>query len=36
MDLFRAEYGEFNELGEVVGKPCSVRISKTLPEARDE
>lgn len=36
MDLFRAEYGEFNELGEVVGKPCSVRISKTLPQARDE
>ncbi len=28
MDLFRAEYGEYNELGEVIGRPCSVRIAK--------
>lgn len=28
MDLFRAEYGEFNELGQVVGKPCTISIAK--------
>ena len=32
MDLFEAEYGEFNDRGEVVGRPCVVTIRK---KARD-
>lgn len=32
MDLFEAEYGEFDERGEVVGRPCVVTIRK---KARD-
>ena len=33
MDLFQSEYGEFNEKGEVVGRPCAVTIYKKLQRA---
>jgi len=33
MDLFQSEYGEFNEKGEVVGRPCAVTIYKRLQHA---
>ncbi len=33
MDLFQSEYGEFNEKGEVVGRPCAVTIYKKLQDA---
>lgn len=32
MDLFGAEYGEFNDKGEVVGRPCVVTIRKKFKE----
>ena len=32
LDWFDAEYGEFDELGQVVGRPCSVRIAKRRRE----
>ena len=32
MDLFEAEYGEFDDRGEVVGRPCVVTVRK---KARD-
>ena len=28
MDVFQSEYGEFNDKGEVVGRPCAVTIYK--------
>ena len=33
MDLFQSEYGEFNEKGEVVGRPCAVTIYKKSQSA---
>ncbi len=30
MDLFKAEYGDFDESGQVVGKPCTVSIAKRV------
>jgi hypothetical protein len=33
MDLFAARYGEFNEKGEVVGRPCVVTIRKSPGKA---
>ena len=35
MDLFEAEYGEFDDRGEVVGRPCAVTVRKKARDRHD-